>query len=46
MSNVDGLTVMASFSLADDILDEELDLIEANLGELLKQAVYLGEADE
>jgi len=46
MSDVDALAVTTSFDLAEEILDEELDLIESYLGELLKKAVYVCEAEE
>jgi len=46
MNDVDGLTVTISFCLADDVLDEELDLVESYLGELLIQAGYLAETEE
>jgi hypothetical protein len=46
MSDAEELAVTVSFCLNDNVLDEELNLVEVHLGELLKQAVFLGEVHE
>ena len=46
MSDAESMVVTVSFCLGDDILDEELELIEENLGELLKQTVFLVDIEE